>query len=216
MTDLDKARRIINEVDQEMAHLFERRMDAVRLVAEYKEECGLPVEDSAREAEVLLHNLQYIENAEYQSYYTGVLRAIIEQSKRFQCDLRQNLTVTTSMGSYEILVRRGGLHRIGELFQLNRKVLIVSDSGVPEAYAMTVASQCDEAVLFLFEQGEASKCVDTYEGILQALVDNHFTRTDCIVAVGGGVVGDMAGFAAAVYLRGCVPFCLWIFLCGSC
>lgn len=112
------------------------------------------------------------------------------------------LNVKTSQGDYDILIERGSLHRTGEVFNLNRKVLVVSDSGVPEQYAMTVASQCDEAVLFVFEQGEASKCMDTYISLLQTLTDNAFTRTDCVVAVGGGVVGDMAGFAAATYMRG--------------
>lgn len=202
MSELEKARQIINATDREIARLFEQRMDAVRQVAEHKTVYGLPVEDRAREAEVLLQNLQCIECADNQPYYTAVLHTIIEQSKRLQRDLRQNLVVTTSNGSYEIYIRRGGLHRVGELFPLDRKVLVVSDSGVPEEYAMTVASQCEEAVLFVFEQGEASKCVDTYVSILQALVENHFTRTDCIVAVGGGVVGDIAGFAAATYMRG--------------
>ena len=112
------------------------------------------------------------------------------------------LNVKTSQGNYDIVIQRGGLHRVGEIFDLNRKVLVVSDSGVPEEYGMTVASQCDEAILFVFEQGETSKNMDTYSGILSTLVDNCFTRTDCIVAVGGGVVGDMAGFAAATYMRG--------------
>ena len=112
------------------------------------------------------------------------------------------LNVKTSQGNYDIIIQRGGLHCVGEVFDLDRKVLVVSDSGVPEQYGMTVASQCGEAVLFIFEQGEASKNMDTYAGILSTLVENRFTRTDCIVAVGGGVVGDMAGFAAATYMRG--------------
>ena len=112
------------------------------------------------------------------------------------------LQVKTSQGSYDIVIQRGGLHQVGELFSLNRKVLVVTDSGVPEDYGMIVASQCGEAVLFVFEQGEASKSIDTYSGILKTLVENGFTRTDCIVAVGGGVVGDIAGFAAATYMRG--------------
>lgn len=112
------------------------------------------------------------------------------------------LNVKTSQGNYDIFIERGYLHRAGEIFDLNRKVLVVTDSGVPEEYALTVASQCDEAVLFVFEQGEASKCMDTYVGLLQILSDNAFTRADCVVAVGGGVVGDMAGFAAATYMRG--------------
>ena len=99
------------------------------------------------------------------------------------------LQVKTTNGSYDIVIQRGGLHRVGEVVSLNRKVLVVTDSGVPEEYGMIVASQCGEAVLFVFEQGEASKCMDTYAGILKALMDNHFTRGDCIVAVGGGVDG---------------------------
>ena len=112
------------------------------------------------------------------------------------------LQVKTSKGNYDIVIQRGALHRAGDVFNLERKVLVVSDSGVPEEYAMTVASQCQDAVLFIFEQGEASKCMDTYIGLLQTLTENSFTRTDCIVAVGGGVVGDVAGFAAATYMRG--------------
>lgn len=112
------------------------------------------------------------------------------------------LQVKASQGNYDIYIERGGLQRVSEVFSLERKVLVVSDDGVPEEYAMTVASQCDEAILFVFEQGEASKCMDTYAEVLQTLVDHHFSRTDCIVAVGGGVVGDLAGFAAATYMRG--------------
>lgn len=112
------------------------------------------------------------------------------------------LNVKTSGGDYNIYIDRGLLQCAGDLLQLDRKVLVVTDTGVPEEYAMTVASQCSEAVVFVFEQGEASKNMDTYTGILQALTENAFTRTDCVVAVGGGVVGDMAGFAAATYMRG--------------
>ena len=112
------------------------------------------------------------------------------------------LNVKTSCGDYNIHIERGLLQRAGETMNLNRKVLIITDTGVPEQYAMTIASQCDDAVMFVFEQGEASKNMDTYSYILQTLTENTFTRSDCIVAVGGGVVGDMAGFAAATYMRG--------------
>lgn len=112
------------------------------------------------------------------------------------------LNVKTSGGDYNIHIERGLLQRAGAMMNLDRKVLVVTDTGVPEQYAMTVASQCADAVVFVFEQGEASKNMDTYTGILQTLTENAFTRTDCVVAVGGGVVGDMAGFAAATYMRG--------------
>lgn len=104
--------------------------------------------------------------------------------------------------SYEILVERGALAKAGERFDLDRKVLIVTDSGVPSDYARTVAEGCKTPFIEVFPQGEAQKNMETYQKILARLVSEGFTRTDCVVAVGGGVTGDMAGFAAASYMRG--------------
>ena len=112
------------------------------------------------------------------------------------------IPVKTSNGEYDIVLERGALEKVGELLNLNRRVMIVADSGVPQEYAKTVAKFCKEAVIHTFEQGESSKRIEVYADILKALVENGFTRTDCIVAVGGGVVGDLSGFAAATYMRG--------------
>lgn len=112
------------------------------------------------------------------------------------------LNVKTSVGSYDIAVMKGGLLRIRKIFDLDRKVMIVTDSGVPSEYAAAVASQAKEGHIFSFEKGEQSKNLDTYRQILLFMAEKGFTRTDCVVAVGGGVAGDMAGFAAASYMRG--------------
>lgn len=114
------------------------------------------------------------------------------------------MTLTVHLGprSYDVTIRRGCLSRAGELLDLDRKVLVVTDSGVPDVYAKTVAGQCADPVIVTFPQGEASKTVDTWMTLLDTLTEHHFTRSDCVVAVGGGVCGDMAGFAAACYLRG--------------
>ncbi len=112
------------------------------------------------------------------------------------------LNVKTSVGQYDIVINRGVLKGLKEYLNLDRKVLIVTDSGVPEVYAKTVLAQCGEGYIYTFSQGEESKNFDTYQAILSQLVSNGFTRSDCVVAVGGGVVGDMAGFAAATYMRG--------------
>ena len=112
------------------------------------------------------------------------------------------IPVKTSQGSYDIVLERGALKKAGEYLNLNRKVLIVTDSGVPENYSKTVLKDCSEGFVFSFPQGEGSKNIDTIKDILAFLVENNFTRTDCIVAVGGGVVGDMSGFAASIYMRG--------------
>ncbi len=112
------------------------------------------------------------------------------------------LKTKTTVGEYNIVISRGVLNNLKEHLNLDRKVLIVTDSGVPENYAKTVAAQCKEGHIYTFLQGEESKNFDTYQAILTQLVKNGFTRSDCVVAVGGGVTGDMAGFAAASFMRG--------------
>lgn len=112
------------------------------------------------------------------------------------------IPVKTENGGYNIYLERGALNRAKEYFNLDRSVLIVTDDGVPREYAEAVAAQAKESMIVVFPQGEASKNFDTYKSILSALVNGDFTRTDCVVAVGGGVTGDMAGFAAATFMRG--------------
>ncbi len=112
------------------------------------------------------------------------------------------IPVKTATGGYDILLERGALNRAGEFMNLARRVLVVTDSGVPSKYAETIAAQCAEPTVVTIPEGEASKCSDRFLELLSVLTDKGFTRTDCVVAVGGGVVGDLAGFAAACYMRG--------------
>lgn len=104
--------------------------------------------------------------------------------------------------SYDILVERGLLAKAGHHLNLNRRVLVVTDTGVPAAYAKTLADQCREGVICTVKMGEASKSLDTFGHLLQTMLEHDFSRKDCVVAVGGGVVGDLAGFAASAYMRG--------------
>ena len=104
--------------------------------------------------------------------------------------------------SYDILVQRGILESAGEHLNLNRRVLVVTDSGVPAAYAKTLAQQCREPVILTVEAGEGSKSMETFGRLLETMLDHGFSRKDCVVAVGGGVVGDLSGFAASAYMRG--------------
>lgn len=112
------------------------------------------------------------------------------------------IPVKTRNGEYNIYLERGALRRAGELFDLDRKVLVVTDSGVPSQYAQAVAAQAKESYVVTIDQGERSKVIGTFELLLSKLVEYSFTRTDCIVAVGGGVVGDLSGFVAACFMRG--------------
>ncbi len=104
--------------------------------------------------------------------------------------------------SYDIVIERGCLKKAGEHLSLNRKVLIVTDDGVPSEYARTLASFCAQPYIVTLPQGEKTKCFASYMELCEKMISLGFTRTDCVVAVGGGVMGDLAGFVAATYMRG--------------
>ncbi|MBR2650118.1 MAG: 3-dehydroquinate synthase [Clostridia bacterium] len=117
-------------------------------------------------------------------------------------EIKHTLKMELGERSYDITIGSGLLSSAGELFRLDRRVLVVTDSGVPSEYSDRIVSQCAEAKKFVFEAGEGSKNLDTYSEICRAMLDFGLQRRDAVVAVGGGVCGDMAGFAAATYMRG--------------
>lgn len=111
--------------------------------------------------------------------------------------------------AYEIVLDTG----FGDLGQMagdlgagGRRMCIVTDSTVAGLYLEQIkkifASLCREVVAFVFPAGEASKNLDTVQQLYQVLIENHFDRKDWLAALGGGVVGDLCGYAAATYLRG--------------
>ena len=104
--------------------------------------------------------------------------------------------------SYDIIIERGALQKAGEYLDLDRKVLVLTDDGVPERYAQTVAAQAKDGHVFTVSQGEESKSIPTFSKVLSELLKLGFSRRDAVVAVGGGVVGDLAGFVASAYMRG--------------
>ena len=113
-----------------------------------------------------------------------------------------NIHMDLKENSYDIVVERGILARAGDYLNLNRRVLVVTDSGVPKEYARTLASQCKAPVVCTVDMGEASKSLEVFGKLLQKMLNEGFSRKDCVVAVGGGVVGDLSGFVASAYMRG--------------
>ena len=112
---------------------------------------------------------------------------------------------------YEVRIGSGLLSDLGAqlrgLFAAPRSVMVVSDDTVSTLYgpaaerSLRDAGFCPER--FVFPHGERSKTLSTYAALQQALLTAGFTRSDLIVALGGGVTGDIAGFAGASYMRGC-------------
>ncbi len=103
---------------------------------------------------------------------------------------------------YDITVGQGLLSYADKYFDLNRRVFIVTDTGVPANYAAAVAALAKNALIVTVPEGEGSKSPERYTELLAKMADFGLTRTDCAVAVGGGVVGDLTGFLAATYMRG--------------
>ena len=110
---------------------------------------------------------------------------------------------------YDIFIERGCLRRCGDLARSvskARKAAVITDSNVGPLYAGAVAASLEEAGFQAFQHafpaGEGSKVLGSVSDMLAFLADHAFTRSDLIVALGGGVAGDMAGFAAAIYMRG--------------
>ena len=113
------------------------------------------------------------------------------------------LTMQLKSRSYDIILKAGCLANLHQFTNVqNRKVFVLTDSGVPAQYARTVADQCPDSTIYTVPQGEASKCLKVYGQVLQAMLDFGMGRRDLLVAVGGGVVGDLGGVCAACYMRG--------------
>ena len=114
---------------------------------------------------------------------------------------------------YDIEIGRGLLDQAGahiaRVTGAGRTAAVISDTNVLPLYGQRLCSSLEQAgfrvISWAFPAGEASKNLTTYGQLLHFLGENHMTRSDIIVALGGGVTGDMAGFAAATYQRG-IPF----------
>lgn len=123
-------------------------------------------------------------------------------------DIYNIVPVNVSDG-YTVTIGRGILDECGTLVRdiiKTRRVAIVTDSNVKALYLDKVVSSLEAAgfvvTSFAFEAGEKSKNIGTFGGILEFFARSGLTRKDCAIALGGGVVGDITGFAAGCYMRG--------------
>lgn len=115
----------------------------------------------------------------------------------------------TASKNYEVLVGSGLLEELGVRIKAvtkAQKIAIVSDSNVWPLFGRKAVNSLERAgyseiISYVFPAGEESKCGQTYLALLNFLAENKLTRSDCLIALGGGVVGDMTGFVAATYLR---------------
>lgn len=111
------------------------------------------------------------------------------------------LTVNLATKSYPIIIKRGLLNELSQYLSPNHYI-IISDKGVPKQYIDIVAQQLNTESIYLVKAGEQSKSLDTYQDICRYLLSQDTTRKTILIALGGGVIGDLVGFVAATYLRG--------------
>ncbi|MCD7729980.1 MAG: 3-dehydroquinate synthase [Oscillospiraceae bacterium] len=120
----------------------------------------------------------------------------------------KRISVSAS-GSYEIVIGNDLLGKTADYVKSVAKTqtfAVITDDTVDSFYGEKVCQSLSAAgcniCKYVFPHGEESKCSDTLMKIYSFLCQNHISRTDCLIALGGGVVGDITGYAAATFLRG--------------
>ena len=119
------------------------------------------------------------------------------------------LTVNLPQNPYDIVIQKDSLAQVGDWVKSlwkPQKIAIITDEHVASLYLDAVQTSLEKAgfenIAFVFPEGESSKNLETVNQAYEFLVKEDMTRSDGIIALGGGVVGDLAGFVAATYMRG--------------
>jgi len=113
-----------------------------------------------------------------------------------------NINVSYRNTDYNIYIEDNILEKLSNFINLNRKTLIISDDNIPIKYKEIVGKQLNNAEFFIFKAGENSKNQDTLFSILNHLAKNNYSRDSLLIALGGGITGDITAMAASIYKRG--------------
>ena len=160
MNELEQARKIINEVDKEMAELFEKRMYATELVAKYKKEHGLSILDKAREKEVIIKNSSLVKNSIYKEYYAEFIKETMRISRLYQTRLNEGQRVAYSgvEGAYAYIAAT----------KMYPSSCFVSYPNFESAYEAVENGECDVCVLPI---------ENSYAGDVSTVMDLMFSGT---------------------------------------
>lgn len=112
------------------------------------------------------------------------------------------LNVNLKDKSYEVIVEKGIIKNITPYVDIEKKFLIVSDDRIPNVYINTIKKQLRKVDVVIFPHGENNKSLKNYQLVIDKLIQGDYSRKDYIIALGGGVVTDLAGFVASTYKRG--------------
>ena len=112
-------------------------------------------------------------------------------------------TVNLKDAKSRVIIEKGCSDHLKDYHDFSGKVMIISDGNIPISLKEKILSQFENAILVEVSEGEVSKSFDTYQMLMTKLLELGFSRKDTIVALGGGVIGDLSGFVASTYKRGC-------------
>ncbi len=113
------------------------------------------------------------------------------------------INIKSRIKDYSIIIKKNSLRELSNLFSLDyKKVLIVTDDNIPLEYIEDVKSNFDYVNVLVLPHGENTKSIENYLKIQETLLNNNFSRKDLVIALGGGVIGDLVGFACSTYKRG--------------
>lgn len=112
-------------------------------------------------------------------------------------------TVNLKDANSRVIIEKGCTNHLKDYHVFNGKIMVISDDNIPMSLKERILSQFDHAILVEVKQGEESKSFDTYQMLMTKLLELEFSRKDTILALGGGVIGDLSGFVASTYKRGC-------------
>ncbi len=112
------------------------------------------------------------------------------------------IIVTSKYKNYPIHIQNHILDDLNDFLDKAKRYIIITDDGVPSIYLDKLKKQMTNYEVIVFKQGENSKTIHTYQDIINRFLEVSVTKDDCIIAFGGGVVGDLSGYIASTYLRG--------------
>lgn len=186
MTELETNRLKINEIDQQIAKLFEQRMDAAKVIALYKKQYGLQIFDPAREQEVVKKELELIQNPDYKAYYLEFIHDLMDVSKKYQSFIVQGSRVAYCgiEGAWANIAAK-------RIFPGGN---IISYPSFADAYDAVIKGECDFAVLPVENSfaGDVSQVFDLmHKGPLHVNGMYNLLISQALLGVKGAKLSDI-------------------------
>ncbi len=183
MNKLEEARKTINELDRQMAELFEKRMQAASLVAEYKKEHGLSILDKGRENEVIKNNSALISDDIVKEYYVEFLKSTMQISRSYQARLNEGVRVAYSgvEGAFAYIAAK----------KMYPEATLVAYPDFESAYRATENGECDVSVLPVENSfaGDVSTVMDLlFSGTLYVNQVLDLEVNHCLMATEGATI----------------------------